>query len=458
MKQRSLMVFLLLFTTVVTAQDIAGTWQGTLSLPAVKLRLVFHITKTDSGYTSTMDSPDQGAAGIPMDVTSYKKDSLTLSLNRLALRYQGTYRSDSDIVQGTFTQSVVSVPLTLRRGNSSTAPVVRPQEPKSFSYRTEEVEFINPRGGNRLVGTLTMPAGGKASSVVVMITGSGPQDRNEELRPFNHRPFLVWSDWLTRQGIAVLRYDDRGVGKSNGSFQGATSADFADDAEAAVSYILSRPDLKALSIGLMGHSEGGMIAPVVATRNKAVKFVVLLAAPGIPVARLMEDQTEDQMRLSGAGSEMIAAGVEESHAIYSALVKYKDLPDSLLKRRMDSLLIQRLKEKPASDVSGRLLDPWFRYFITFDPQFYLSKLTCPVLALNGTKDSQVRSTPNLEGIRASLQKAGNKHFEVVALPGLNHLFQRCSTGSLSEYGEIEETVNPQALEKVAAWINRLPLK
>ena len=230
-----------------------------------------------------MDSPDQGARGLPTDKTTVTGNQLTIEASTYKIKYMGTFLPDRPQIKGTFLQGEGSLPLNLGRTQSAVpaAPIVaRPQDPKDFPYKQEDVTFTNPKGGNQLAGTLTpLPADGKATKIVILITGSGPQNRNEELTAVNHRPFLVWSDWLTRNGIAVLRFDDRGVAKSTGNFTTATSADFADDAEAAVTYIQSRADLKGLSIGLMGHSEGGMIAPIVASRNKAVKFIVLLAAP-----------------------------------------------------------------------------------------------------------------------------------------------------------------------------------
>jgi alpha-beta hydrolase superfamily lysophospholipase len=356
------------------------------------------------------------------------------------------------------------MPLTFLRNEVATNPVakIRPQDPKDFPYKQEEVAFDNTKGGDRLAGTLTMPADGKASKIVILITGSGPQDRNEEL--MGHRPFLVWSDWLTRHGIAVLRYDDRGIGKSTGNFGLATSADFADDAEAAVNYILSRPDLKNLSIGLMGHSEGGLIAPMVASSNKAVKFIVLLAGPGVPTEQLMVKQTADLM--VGAPPNVVARYADRNKKLYDIVIQNPTLSTVQLQQVILKALYQDMRDHPNEGTDSAtvkslaqayapLLAPWMRYFLAVDPAVYLTRVKCPVLALDGTKDLQVNAEANLAGIKTSLQEAGNKHFEVITLDGLNHLFQKAGTGAVSEYSQIEETVDPLALDKVTAWINQL---
>ncbi len=452
------------------AQSIVGAWYGTLNIAGTPLHVVFHISRNGEAYSATMDSPDQGAAGLATDRTEFANNQLTIEASKFALKYTGVLRSDSGKITGTFVQGGSSFPLTLTPGKSgdvNITPAKRPQDPTSFTYRQEEVTFKNNKAGNTLAGTLTLPANGKANKVVVLISGSGPQNRNEEVAQINHRPFLVWSDQLTKNGIAVLRYDDRGVGQSTGNFSTATSADFADDAEAAIAYLQSRSDLSKSSIGLMGHSEGGMIAPMVAARNKAVKFVVLLAAPGVPITELMAQQTTDQMRLAGADSADIAGSAAANAKIFAAMNRYKNLSSDAYKKQIDSVVYAQVRSMPKEALGGKtveevakrnsqqLYSPWFRYFIAYDPAIAISKLKCPVLALNGTLDMQVQSSANLAGIKAALAKAGNNRFEVLPLNGLNHLFQKANTGSVAEYAKISETVNPVALNRVTAWINRL---
>jgi dipeptidyl aminopeptidase/acylaminoacyl peptidase len=308
-------------STILYAQSLVGSWSGALQVQGTTLHIVFNISTTGSRFTSTIDSPDQGAIGLATDNTSIIDNNIIIEATKLGIIYKGTYFPDSSKIIGTFNQGPASLPLTLSK-SSEHNPVAkttkRPQDPTDFPYKQEEVTFANLKAGNQLSGTLTMPLSGKVSKIVILISGSGPQNRNEEALQFNHRPFLVWSDWLSRNGIAVLRYDDRGVGKSTGQFATATSADFADDAEAAVTYINSREDLKRLSIGLVGHSEGGMIAPMVATRNPLIKFTVLLAGPGIPISELMLKQSDDQLRLTGAPDNAIAVTSAVNRKIFTA--------------------------------------------------------------------------------------------------------------------------------------------
>lgn len=448
----------LLLTSPLFAQEPVGTWYGTLNIQGTSLPLVFHITKTGSEYATTMDSPQQGAKGMPSSKTAFTNKILTVEASSIGMKYRGTYVPDSNKINGTFEQGGIRTALVL-----STKPERRSQDPKDFPYKQEDVTFINTKDGNNLAGTLTLPSNGKANKIVVLITGSGPQNRNEEL--FSHRPFLVLSDYLTRQGIAVLRYDDRGIGKSTGVFSTATTADFAEDAEAAVKYILSRPDLKNMSIGLVGHSEGGMIASMVASRNPNVQFAVLMAAPGIPIVQLLPQQIAGAMQLAGAKADEVAQKKASNLKIFTTMNDVKDLPlqyaeaevELVLRKELDLEPLEKLdrtaKESIVQQTLNQYKTPWFRYFISFDPSIYLKKVKCPVLALNGTLDFQVESTANLAGINAGLQKAGNKRFEIVPMEGLNHLFQKATTGAQSEYESIEETLNPTALQKISSWIN-----
>lgn len=451
------------------AQDLTGNWYGVLHVQNTNLHLVFHINKSGDAYSSTMDSPDQGAHGLSIDKTIINGNTLSIELAQLNLKYSGTYLPDSNKITGIFTQGTVSLPLALTRDDKSTVVTAakRPQDPATFPYTQEEIVFNNVKAEIQLAGTLTLPSSGKFSKIVILISGSGPQNRDEEIPQFNHRPFLVWSDWLCRNGIAVLRYDDRGIGKSTGSFGTATTADFADDTEAAINFIQSRSDLKRLDIGLMGHSEGGMIAPMVAGRNKAVRFMVLLAAPGVEIQQLMVQQLNDQMHLANTPANIAELAASTNTKLFAAMNQYKALPDQEFKAAIDTVLRTQLLKYPKDILGTESIDailnkssaqynsPWFKYFITFNPAEYLTKVKCPVLALNGTLDMQVQSSSNLPAIGAGLQKGGNTKFEIVPLTGLNHLFQQAKTGSTKEYREIEETVNPAALSKVSDWINQL---
>nr|WP_121269331.1 alpha/beta hydrolase [Pedobacter schmidteae] len=463
-------ISLVLLYGAIQAQEPTGTWYGELAVQGKKLPLVFHINKNGDGYQSTMDSPTQGAKGIPIEKTTYASPLLIIEASNFAITYTGAFLPDSNKIKGTFKQGSQSFPLVLTTtAQSADLPMPKPrtQDPKNFPYKQEEITFINAKAGNKLAGTLTLPEGGKATKIAVLISGSGAQNRDEEVTVFNHRPFLVLSDWLTRNGIAVLRYDDRGVGQSTGNFSASTTADFADDAEAAVTYIQSRDDLKNLSIGLIGHSEGGLIAPMVASRNKSISFIVLEAAPGIPLDQLMIQQNKDVGKLAGLSAKALERATAINTKIYGAMKQYEHLPTATFNQKIDSMIRQDINAYPADERKGISVDefvnnitktlksPWFRYFVSVDPAVYLSRTKCAVLALNGTLDAQVAYAENLAAIKRNLQKAGNKKFEVLAMEGLNHLFQKAKTGSPTEYGDIEETTNPAVLQKISDWIKAL---
>lgn len=340
-------------------------------------------------------------------------------------------------------------------------PSGRPQDPTSFPYKREEVLINNTKSNVQLAGTLTIPSNSKVSKIVILITGSGPQNRNEEV--LNHRPFLVWSDWLTRNGIAVLRYDDRGVGKSTGKFSTATTFDFADDVEAAVSFIRSRQDLNKLSIGLIGHSEGGLIATIVASSNKDIKFIVLLAGPGIPLYQLSLQQSADISHTAGASELAVNQALSLNRRYFKLIIEGSSLSKEQLKNQVDTMLYHEMLSQHWDEAKFNgwkqryelLLTPWLRSYANINPADYFSKIKCPVLALNGTKDIAVNWQVNLTGISKALDQGGNKQYKVVPLDGLNHLFQKANTGSETEYAQISESVNPITLTIVSHWINAL---
>lgn len=338
----------------------------------------------------------------------------------------------------------------------------RPQEPKApFNYNSEEVFFTNHKADNiKLSGTLTLPKNIKNPPVVILISGSGPQNRNEELA--NHKPFLVLSDYLTSNGIAVLRYDDRGTAKSEGDFNTGTSYDFSLDAEAALNYLKSRKEVDSNKIGLIGHSEGGLIAPMVASRNKDVAFIVLLAGTGVNGKIILETQTRRAGELAGAPKNALDANEELTNIIYGAIINNSNF--ELIKTEIKTGLINYKSQNPDGQFSYLINDAfinqqinaikskWLQYFIRTNPQDFLSKTNCPVLALNGSKDFQVLPKLNLKAIENGLKLANNKDVTIKELEGLNHLFQTAETGSSKEYGTIEETFSPKALEIIKDWI------
>jgi alpha/beta superfamily hydrolase len=379
------------------------------------------------------------------------------------MTYEGTFNQEENTLEGTFAQGPGKFPLTFTR--EAVEKPTRPQDPTDFPYHQEDVTFENTSDQVTLAGTLTLPKDQEVKQVVVLVSGSGPQDRNEEVGVFNHRPFLVLSDYLTRNGIGVLRYDDRGVAASTGDFGKATSEDFSKDAEAAVEYLKSRKDLAKAKVGIAGHSEGGMIAPMVASRNKAVDFIVLLAGPGIPIDELMLLQAKLISDSQGVPTEVSDVNQKALGKAYQYLRENPDKENAELKEGLVSIFKDAVKDFPpmvqagigdvdkfANDEAEGLLDTWFLYFIRFNPSDYLTKTNCPVYALNGTLDLQVPSKENLEGIEKSLAEAKNKAVKIEALEGFNHMFQKATTGAVSEYSQIEETFNESVMQKIATWI------
>ncbi|MFN8333596.1 MAG: alpha/beta fold hydrolase [Cyclobacteriaceae bacterium] len=444
-------IFLTLFSVIISStsfsQNITGAWGGMLKVQGMQLRLVFNITKSGSTYTSTLDSPDQGAKGIPVSSTSFENSTLKIAVAAAGIQYEGTLAPDSTIT-GTFKQAGQSFPLNLTKQKAE-VKILRPQEPvKPYPYYEEDVAFENKTASITLAGTLTLPKKDGVFPTVILISGSGPQNRNEEL--MGHKPFLVLSDYLTRNGIAVLRFDDRGVGKSTGSFQTATSADFATDVTAAVEYLKTRKEVDKKKIGLIGHSEGGAIAPMVAANSKDIAFIVLMAGTGVSGDQLFLAQEKLVGRASGLDSVALSINERLSRQAYEIVKKTTN--DEALKAELTALLKRNnVSDDEISRSLGRTLNPWTLYFIRHDPAPVLTKVKCPVLALNGSNDLQVPKE-NLMAIKNALTKGGNKNVTTKELPGLNHLFQESKTGSPTEYGTIEQTISPAALTEIVSWL------
>ncbi len=443
-------------------KNFTGYWEGSLKISAISLRLVLKIYKNDDGSQGAfMDSPDQGATNIPVGSVTLTDDSLKFDVPSIRGNYAGKIERDSMVSIGKWTQMNVSLPLNLKKVEKLTE-IKRPQTPhEPFPYKEEDVVFDNPTANIKLAGTLTIPNGEGKFPVVVMVTGSGPQDRDETI--FNHKPFLVIADYLTRNGIAVLRFDDRGIAKSKGNFAGATSADFTTDAISAVEYLKTRSEINGNKIGIIGHSEGGMIAPMAAVNSDDVAFIVLLAGPGLTGKDLLVLQTELILKAEGTDPEKLAKSVKQNKEAYEIVVS---APDSLTAyKQLEELYQKDFESLPDSEKKSpenskamfdrsvkTLLSPWFRYFLRYDPKQILEKVGVPVLALNGEKDLQVPPKEDLKGIEEALKAGGNKNFKTVELPGLNHLFQHAKTGLPSEYGNIEETFAPEALKIIGDWI------
>ncbi len=430
---------------------IRDTWLGTLEIGPSKLRLVLHIVRSSEGVlTATVDSLDQGAMALPVDSITFKDGVLRFEMKRLMASYEGKMNAASDELTGVFTQAGQTLPLVFRAVEQ--APVVkRPQEPqKPYPYREEEVTYENQAAGVKFAATLTLPQGAGPFPAVVLLTGSGPQDRNETV--FGHRPFLVLADHLTRQGVAVLRADDRGVGGTTAGTPGVTTEDLAGDALAGVAYLKTRKEIDPRRIGLLGHSEGGMEAPMAAVRSRDVAFIVLMAGTGVPGEQVLLRQSELIARAMGAPEEQIQNARKINEQVYEAVRNEKD--PAAAERRVRALLSAQPELKGAAlDVQVQaVMSPWFRFFLTYDPRPTLAKVKVPVLAIGGERDLQVPAKENLDAIRAALDAGGNKDHTVQVLPGLNHLFQECQTGSVTEYSQIEQTMSPVALKTVSDWI------
>ena len=417
MKKAILLLTIILTSLASQAQvqpttALIGSWSGKLKVGPVSLTLVLHLEQADGYVTVTLDSPDQGAKGIGAFKEFLSDDSIAIKIETLGVTYRARLKDDK--LDGTFSQNGISLPLVLTRGVPEMKRPQRPQPP--YPYETEEVTFRNEKDSATLAGTLTYPVGYSKQSkekpvVVLLVSGSGQQNRDEEL--MGHSPFLVIADYLARHGIATLRYDDRATGASvGGEVKNATTEDFMRDALAGLDFLRHQ---KAFGkVGLLGHSEGGAIAFMLASRKKT-DFIVSLAGPGVKGDTLLVKQENCIQQLSGMPATM-------------TVEQFRQQPE-----------VQQMR--------------WLQWFIDYDPSADIRKSRCPVFALNGDRDCQVISSQNLTAIRQLLPKS--KKNLVKEYPTLNHLFQHCTTGLLTEYSEIEETISPEVLSDIAQWINGL---
>lgn len=441
--------------------DLVGMWKGSLQIGPTELRLMIEIEAEDGKLTGTMDSVDQGAKDIPISEIKVDGANITFTLELIGGVYEAKLDEAKEKLDGTWKQSGVSLPLVMERTTEEIA-LNRPQVPKPpFPYLEEEVVFDNPTAQIKLAGTLTKPKGDGPFPAVVLVSGSGPQDRDESL--MGHQPFLVLADDLTRRGIAVLRFDDRGVGKSTGDFASATTVDFKNDALAAVEYLKSRPEINARKIGICGHSEGGLVAPLAAVESPDVAFIVLMAGPGVPGDEILYRQGALILEAMQADAAAIERTGKLQRTLFTILKSETD-PDAT-KAKLQAAITefktqlseqeQKLLESQgamAETQMNMISTPWFRWFLAHDPRPTLTQVQCPVLAITGEKDLQVDPEQNLPEIEKALTSGKNSNFVIKELPGLNHLFQTCTTGSVTEYGQIEETISPVAMEEIGKWI------
>ena len=443
----------IVLSSVALAQDITGDWQGELKFQGNALGINFHINKTENGFASTMDVPLQGVEGYKSDATTYIDSLLTIQIKELGIQYQGKLALKDTIV-GNFSQNGMSFKLNLKRGNNLPN---RPQEPKPpYDYVIKEVSYKSTTDDVVLAGTLSLPKGDGPFPAVMLLSGSGPQDRNSSI--FGHKPFLLLAHELTQSGIAVLRFDERGVGESGGRTSEMTMATQMGDAQAGINYLLSNNQINRTKIGLLGHSLGGILAPKLAIEND-IDFLVLLAAPGVNGDAMMLKQRKDLLKLRGATDKQIEGNNGMLASLYSELRK-SSLEDEALKTELQKKLAVKyqstIPEKELNEMVNSIVDnEELMAILKSSPANYFQKVSCPVLALNGSKDFQVSAKENLAAIEKALSDGGNTAIETHELESLNHLFQDSDTGDISEYQLIEQTMSPEVLRLITEWVSNI---
>jgi fermentation-respiration switch protein FrsA (DUF1100 family) len=431
-----------------------GVWQGALEGNGMRLRLQLHVAHDDQGQlVAALDSPDQGVSGLPAVKVSQKDAAFHFEIPVVNGVYDGTLNVAKSAITGSWAQNGAEHKLVFQRSDQL-LELLRPQNPvKPYPYKEEEITFPNAKAKLSLAGTLTLPSGSGPFPAAILISAAGPHDRDESLA--GHRPLLVLADHLTRKGIAVLRFDKRGIGKSNGDYANSTMEDFTDDTAAGLAYLNTRKEIDLKKIGLIGHSEGGLIPPMVATNSQSVAWIVLLAGPGLKGEDVLLLQSELILRGAGVSDGEVARTLAFNKQTY-ALVRQEKDPTTLEAKLMELVRTTGIGAAlPPAAVQAQvrlLVSPWFRFFLDYDPVPALQKTLCPLLALNGEKDLQIPPKENLARIQKALQDAGNHDFQTTELAGLNHLFQHCPTGSPTEYGGILETMAPEALNAVSDWV------
>jgi fermentation-respiration switch protein FrsA (DUF1100 family) len=440
-------------------EGLDGNWAGSITRNDATLRLVLRVRTSERGTVAVLDSPDQMAMGLGVQDFARSGNKVTFRMALAGVHYEGALSDDGASIDGTWTATTTPatpVRFTRTAETAQAGPPKRPQLPVApFPYTVEEVAFDNPeQAGVRLAGSLTLPKGKGPFPAAILITGSGMQDRDETL--MGHKPFAVIADHLTRHGIAVLRFDDRGAGKSTGDYSVATSADLATDANSAFAFLKGRADIRGDAIGFIGHSEGGMIGPIAMASNKAVAYLVMLAGPGTALDQLLLSQR----RLIGTTMGLSEAELNQAEpvmaAMFRAIATGKTQAEGLEAARAvltpDAMAAIGMPKGANKElVVAQVSSPWFRYFLQYDPAPNLRAIRVPVLALNGSLDRQVPAAANLAAIKAAMN--GNPDLTTRELPSLNHLFQTAKIGSLAEYAQIEETFAPVALDAMSDWIN-----
>jgi pimeloyl-ACP methyl ester carboxylesterase len=456
-----LLISFLFTLPVILSQEAVGTWHGLLDV-GQKLRLDIHISKSGDTYNGKLDSPDQGAKDIPATKVEFTNNTLVFEVKNLGVSYSGNLKSDS--IDGTFKQGGFSTKLLLTRSIVELKAANRPQNPLGpFDYLEEEVSFENKVEKFNLSGSLTYPKGEGPFPAVILVSGSGAQDRNEEI--FEHKPFWVIADYLTNQGFAVLRYDDRGTAKSEGNFETATSVELANDAEGALDYLKANPKINAAKICIAGHSEGAMLAVILAARRKDIHSIALLAGPGIQGSELLLLQQYLINKANGIPEKSNKAMQRFNRKVYKIVVNQSNITDSkpiiekeirkaLKNTKYEELPGYSSKEQLIQESLSNVCNPWMFYFIKYNPKSDLEKVNCHVLALNGSKDLQVPPKENLGAMQKYIPKSDKSHV-FRELPNLNHLLQECESGNPQEYRTIEQTIQPEVLKILGDWLKSI---
>ncbi len=444
-----------------TSNSIVGDWHGSLKVQGMSLRIVFHIEEKNSLLVTTLDSPDQSAKGIPTESTSLSGNELYVKMPALNGQYKGIVE-DSITIKGTFTQGGMDFPLALlKQTGVIQKDSVAVQDPNAGKYISKDVKFRNEQANITLAGTITYPKDKTNCPAVILLTGSGSQDRDEAL--FEQKPFLRIADRLSANGIAVLRFDDRGFAQSEGDLATATTYDFVTDARAAYEFMKKYPGIDTKKIGFIGHSEGAGVAVMAASEDKSVAFVVMLAGTSLPGDSILCLQAAAIARASGAGEDFIKLDYKMRSGIFEII---KNEPDNEKATKQITDYVNGLPGFPDVQKVGIIdgftkagLSPWMRAFILFDPAPYLAKLTCPTVAFWGSKDLQVPAKENIGGLMNIIYKNKKNNYSIVNIQGVNHLFQTAKTGQTSEYSNTQEAVmNNETLDKLQDWLLNYLLK
>ena len=474
MKNLLFSLFLLSITIVSIGQQPVQDWMGVLNAGGQKIQLKLHLVQNaDKTFSSNWDVPAQKAKGIPSSKTELSGNQLSIEIKMIGASYTGTLNTTGDKIEGSWGQSGMNFPLNMEPLNEGLVETIiaKPQTPKPpFNYLVKD--FVYEGVSTRLSygATLTYPADNAKHSLIILITGSGRQDRDETI--FDHKPFAVIADYLTKKGFAVLRVDDRGAGKSTGDFANSTTADFALDVEEHIRYAKTLPFIDTTKIGLLGHSEGGLIAPMVAARNKSVAFIILMAGPGIEINELMAVQNEMVLKSAGISQSAIDAYIPLYKQLMKTIIRIDNKEEAILKskgivkewfHKTDQNLVKLTTnmsteadiDKFATTMAETLSTNWWKYFAAYNPQPVLQKVKCPVLAMNGSADIQVPAELSLKGMEAALKKGGNKQYVTKQFEGLNHLFQKCTKCTVTEYGELTTTIEEDVLDTIGNWLTNL---